>query len=61
MDIDLQQLPQQLVNGLTLGGVDADRHRLYHGLTVFSPMLNFAHGEVLMIGASISDGGSSIS
>ena len=50
MDIYLQQLPQQLVNGLTLGGVYAliaIGYTMVYGILM---MLNFAHGEVYMIG-----------
>ena len=50
MDIYLQQLPQQLVNGLTLGGVYAliaIGYTMVYGILV---MLNFAHGEIYMIG-----------
>jgi branched-chain amino acid transport system permease protein len=50
MDIYLQQLPQQLVNGLTLGGVYAliaIGYTMVYGILF---MLNFAHGEIYMIG-----------
>ncbi|MBA7548613.1 hypothetical protein ES705_41077 [subsurface metagenome] len=50
MDVYLQQLPQQLVNGLTLGGVYAliaIGYTMVYGILF---MLNFAHGEVYMIG-----------
>jgi len=50
MDVYLQQLPQQLVNGLTLGGVYAliaVGYTMVYGILF---MLNFAHGEVYMIG-----------
>ncbi len=50
MDLYLQQLPQQLVNGLTLGGVYAliaVGYTMVYGILF---MLNFAHGEVYMIG-----------
>ncbi|MBW1720463.1 MAG: branched-chain amino acid ABC transporter permease [Deltaproteobacteria bacterium] len=48
--LQLQQLPQQLVNGLTLGGVYAliaIGYTMVYGILF---MLNFAHGEVYMIG-----------
>ncbi|MBW1672215.1 MAG: branched-chain amino acid ABC transporter permease [Deltaproteobacteria bacterium] len=50
MDVYLQQLPQQLVNGLTIGGVYAliaIGYTMVYGILF---MLNFAHGEVYMIG-----------
>jgi len=50
MEIYLEQLPQQLVNGLTLGGVYAliaIGYTMVYGILF---MLNFAHGEVYMIG-----------
>jgi branched-chain amino acid transport system permease protein len=50
MDIYLEQLPQQLVNGLTLGGVYAliaIGYTMVYGILF---MLNFAHGEIYMIG-----------
>jgi len=50
MDIYLQQLPQQLINGLTLGGVYsliAIGYTMVYGIL---GMLNFAHGEIYMIG-----------
>jgi branched-chain amino acid transport system permease protein len=50
MDIYLQQLPQQLINGLTLGGVYALIAIGYSMVYGILGMLNFAHGEVYMIG-----------
>lgn len=50
MDVYLQQLPQQLINGLTLGGVYAliaIGYTMVYGILF---MLNFAHGEIYMIG-----------
>jgi branched-chain amino acid transport system permease protein len=50
MDLYLQELPQQLVNGLTLGGVYAliaVGYTMVYGILF---MLNFAHGEIYMIG-----------
>jgi branched-chain amino acid transport system permease protein len=50
MDFYLEQLPQQLVNGLTLGGVYAliaIGYTMVYGILF---MLNFAHGEIYMIG-----------
>lgn len=50
MDTFLAQLPQQLVNGLTLGGVYALIAIGYSMVYGILSMLNFAHGEVYMIG-----------
>lgn len=53
MDAYLQQLPQQLVNGLTIGGVYAliaIGYTMVYGILF---MLNFAHGEVYMIGGFV--------
>jgi branched-chain amino acid transport system permease protein len=50
MDILLDQLPQQLVNGLTIGGVYALIALGYSMVYGVLFMLNFAHGEVYMIG-----------
>lgn len=50
MEIYLQQLPQQLINGLTLGGVYALIAVGYSMVYGILGMLNFAHGEVYMIG-----------
>ena len=50
MDLYLQQLPQQLINGLTLGGIYsliAIGYTMVYGIL---GMLNFAHGEIYMIG-----------
>jgi len=50
MENYLVQLPQQLVNGLTLGGVYAliaIGYTMVYGILF---MLNFAHGEIYMIG-----------
>ena len=44
MEIYLQQLPQQLVNGLTLGGVYALIAIGYTMVYGILSMLNFAHG-----------------
>ncbi|MEJ2165503.1 MAG: branched-chain amino acid ABC transporter permease, partial [Desulfobacterales bacterium] len=49
-ELYLQQLPQQLVNGLTLGGVYALFAIGYTMVYGILGMLNFAHGEVYMIG-----------
>jgi branched-chain amino acid transport system permease protein len=46
----LQQLPQQLVNGLTLGCVYALIAIGYTMVYGILGMLNFAHGEIYMIG-----------
>lgn len=50
MDFYLQQLPQQLVNGLTIGGVYALIAIGYSMVYGILAMLNFAHGEIYMIG-----------
>ena len=50
MEEYLSQLPQQLVNGLTLGGVYALIAIGYTMVYGILGMLNFAHGEVYMIG-----------
>lgn len=50
MELFLDQLPQQLVNGLTLGGVYALIAIGYSMVYGILAMLNFAHGEVYMIG-----------
>jgi branched-chain amino acid transport system permease protein len=50
MDMFLEQLPQQLVNGITLGGVYALIAIGYSMVYGILSMLNFAHGEVYMIG-----------
>jgi len=50
MDLYLQQLPQQLINGLTLGGVYALIAVGYTMVYGILGMLNFAHGEIYMIG-----------
>ncbi len=50
MDLFLKELPQQLVNGLTLGGVYALIAIGYTMVYGILGMLNFAHGEIYMIG-----------
>ncbi len=53
MDVILGQLPQQLINGLTIGGVYAliaIGYSMVYGVLF---MLNFAHGEVYMIGGFV--------
>ncbi|UCD83015.1 MAG: branched-chain amino acid ABC transporter permease [Desulfobacterales bacterium] len=50
MELYLEQLPQQLINGLTLGGVYALIAIGYTMVYGILGMLNFAHGEVYMIG-----------
>jgi branched-chain amino acid transport system permease protein len=56
MDALLGQLPQQLVNGLTLGSVYALIALGYSMVYGILQLLNFAHGEVYMIGAFIGWG-----
>lgn len=50
------QLPQQLLNGLTLGGVYALIALGYSMVYGTLEMLNFAHGDVFMVGAFIGWG-----
>lgn len=50
MEQYLDQLPQQLINGLTLGGVYALIAIGYTMVYGILGMLNFAHGEIYMIG-----------
>lgn len=56
MEAALAQLPQQLVNGLTLGAVYALIAIGYSMVYGVLKMLNFAHGDVYMIGAFIGYG-----
>lgn len=56
MDAFLAQLPQQLVNGLTLGGVYALIALGYSMVFGVLKLLNFAHGDVYMVGAFIGFG-----
>src|SRR6478736_2113685 len=51
MQAFLSQLPQQLVNGLTLGAVYALIALGYSMVYGILQLLNFAHGDVYMIGA----------
>ena len=51
MDLYLEQLPQQLVNGLTLGGVYALIAIGYTMVYGILGMLNFAHGDIYMVGS----------
>jgi branched-chain amino acid transport system permease protein len=50
LELYLDQLPQQLINGLTLGGVYALIAIGYTMVYGILGMLNFAHGEIYMIG-----------
>jgi branched-chain amino acid transport system permease protein len=56
MESFLEQLPQQLINGLTLGSVYALIALGYSMVYGVLQLLNFAHGEVYMIGAFIGWG-----
>lgn len=56
MDTILAQLPQQVINGLTLGSVYALIALGYSMVYGILQLLNFAHGEVYMIGAFIGWG-----
>ncbi|MEW5722299.1 MAG: branched-chain amino acid ABC transporter permease, partial [Thermodesulfobacteriota bacterium] len=49
----LEQLPQQFVNGLTIGGVYALIALGYSMVYGVLFMLNFAHGEIYMIGGFV--------
>jgi branched-chain amino acid transport system permease protein len=53
MDLILQQIPQQLVNGITMGGVYALIALGYTMVYGILFMLNFAHGEVYMVGGFV--------
>jgi branched-chain amino acid transport system permease protein len=52
----LNQIPQQLVNGLTLGAVYALIALGYSMVYGVLQLLNFAHGDVYMIGAFVGYG-----
>jgi branched-chain amino acid transport system permease protein len=56
MDAFFNQLPQQLVNGLTLGAVYALIALGYSMVYGILQLLNFAHGDVYMIGAFVGYG-----
>ena len=56
MEQILAQLPQQLINGLTLGSVYALIALGYSMVYGILQLLNFAHGDVYMIGAYIGFG-----
>jgi branched-chain amino acid transport system permease protein len=56
MDLFLAQLPQQLINGLTLGAVYALIALGYSMVYGVLRLLNFAHGDVYMVGAFIGYG-----
>lgn len=56
MDIFLAQLPQLLINGLTLGAVYALIALGYSMVYGVLQLLNFAHGDVYMVGAFIGYG-----
>src|SRR5829696_8161838 len=56
MQAFLNQLPQQLVNGLTLGAVYALIALGYSMVYGVLQLLNFAHGDVYMIGAFVGYG-----
>ncbi len=53
MESFLAQLPQQLINGLTLGAVYALIALGYSMVYGVLQLLNFAHGDVYMVGAFI--------
>jgi branched-chain amino acid transport system permease protein len=56
MELFLAQLPQQIVNGLTLGAVYALIALGYSMVYGILQLLNFAHGDVYMVGAFIGYG-----
>lgn len=56
MELFLAQLPQQLINGLTLGGIYALIALGYSMVYGVLKLLNFAHGDVYMVGAFIGYG-----
>ena len=56
MQAFLNQLPQQLVNGLTLGAVYALIALGYSMVYGVLQLLNFAHGDLYMIGAFVGYG-----
>ncbi len=56
MDTFLQLLPQTLVNGLTLGSVYALIALGYSMVYGVLRLLNFAHGDIYMIGAYVAYG-----
>src|SRR5262245_26014314 len=56
MEAFLNQIPQQLVNGLTLGAVYALIALGYSMVYGVLQLLNFAHGDVYMVGAFIGYG-----
>lgn len=56
MQAFLSQVPQQLVNGLTLGAVYALIALGYSMVYGILGLLNFAHGDVYMVGAFIGYG-----
>jgi len=56
MEAFFNQIPQQLVNGLTLGAVYALIALGYSMVYGILQLLNFAHGDVYMIGAFVGYG-----
>src|SRR5690242_897654 len=52
MDL-LQQLPQQLINGISLGSIYALIALGYTMVYGFLGFINFAHGDVFMVGAYV--------
>ena len=56
MDLFFAQLPQQIINGLTLGAVYALIALGYSMVYGILQLLNFAHGDVYMVGAFIGYG-----
>src|SRR4029450_2112034 len=56
MEAYFHQLPQQVVNGLTLGALYAMIALGYSMVYGILQLLNFAHGDVYMIGAFVGLG-----
>jgi branched-chain amino acid transport system permease protein len=56
MELFIAQLPQQIINGLTLGAVYALIALGYSMVYGVLQLLNFAHGDVYMVGAFIGYG-----
>ena len=56
MEQILAQLPQQVINGLTLGSIYALLALGYSMVYGILRMLNFAHGDVFMVGSLIGWG-----
>ena len=51
----IQLLPQQLINGLTIGAVYALIALGYTMVYGVLQLINFAHGDLFMLGAMVAD------